>query len=130
MINGVAIISACMFAGFLVGGIIGQLTGVGSNVGGVGFAMLMLLLITDRMKKKGKLSEEISGGIKFWQSLYIPVVIAMTATQNVVQAAGSGSFAIICGIIVVAVGFMLVRVSSLLSGEKSSSGKRELSHRV
>lgn len=130
MINGVAIISACMFVGFLVGGIIGQLTGVGSNVGGVGFAMLMLLLITDRMKKKGKLSEEVSGGIKFWQSLYIPVVIAMTATQNVVQAAGSGSFAIICGIIVVAVGFMLVRVSSLLSGEKSSSGKRELSHRV
>ena len=42
MITGVATIAGCMFAGFFAGDIIGQVIGVGSNVGGVGFALINL----------------------------------------------------------------------------------------
>lgn len=121
MINGVAIISACMFAGFFIGSVIGDLVGVGSNVGGVGFAMLLLLLVTDYLRRKDKLSKNISDGIMFWQSLYIPVVIAMTATQNVVQAVSAGSFAIVCGMIVVILGFVIVWGSSFLPKPKDAN---------
>ena len=75
-----------MLFGFFIGNIIGSLVGIDSNVGGVGFAMIMLLLITDRMESIGRMNDNISGGIKFWQSMYIPIVVAMTATQNVVEA--------------------------------------------
>ena len=60
MITGVATIAGCMFAGFFAGDIIGQVIGVGSNVGGVGFAMFLLLIVTDKLKQKGKLTQNIS----------------------------------------------------------------------
>lgn len=97
MINGVAIIAVCMFSGFFAGDIIGEAIGIGSNVGGVGFAMFLLLLATDKMKERGKLSKDISEGIGFWQAMYIPIVIAMTATQDVVAAVSSGFYAIAAG---------------------------------
>lgn len=119
MINGVAAIAACMFAGFFAGDVIGQLIGIDSNVGGVGFAMFLLLIVTDRLKRKGKLTNEISNGIGFWQAMYIPIVIAMTATQDVVAAVSSGFLAIAAGVSVVLVGFILVWLSSFLPGGKT-----------
>lgn len=114
MITGVATIAGCMFAGFFAGDIIGQVIGVGSNVGGVGFAMFLLLIVTDKLKQKRKLTQNISDGIQFWQSMYIPIVIAMTATQNVVAAVSSGILAIAAGVAVVLVGFIIVWLSSFL----------------
>ena len=107
MITGVATIAGCMFAGFFAGDIIGQVIGVGSNVGGVGFAMFLLLIVTDKLKQKGKLTQNISDGIQFWQSMYIPIVIAMTAVS-------SGILAIAAGVAVVLVGFIIVWLSSFL----------------
>ena len=121
MINGAAIISGCMLFGFFIGNIIGSLVGIDSNVGGEGFAMIMLLLITDRMESRGRMNDNISGGIKFWQSMYIPIVVAMTATQNVVEALDSGLLVILAGVSVVAVGFVIVWASSLLPGHSSPS---------
>ena len=124
MINGVAIIAVCMFSGFFAGDIIGEAIGIGSNVGGVGFAMFLLLLATDKMKERGKLSKDISEGIGFWQAMYIPIVIAMTATQDVVAAVSSGFLAIAAGIAVVLVGFILVWLSSFLPGSKVTEEER------
>lgn len=125
MINGAAIISGCMLFGFFIGNIIGSLVGIDSNVGGVGFAMIMLLLITDRMESRGRMNDNISGGIKFWQSMYIPIVVAMTATQNVVEALDSGLLVILAGVSVVAVGFVIVWASSLLPGTQQSISRRK-----
>ena len=38
VIYGLALLSGCFFGGMLLGDILGMITGVGSNVGGVGFA--------------------------------------------------------------------------------------------
>lgn len=118
MIKGVALLAGCMFSGFFIGEMLGTITGINSNVGGVGFAMLLLILITAWLKKRNRLTEDISNGILFWQSLYIPIVIAMAATQNVIQAAQAGTFAIVSGLAVVAVGFVFIRLSSFIPGNK------------
>lgn len=105
-IYGVAIISGCMLAGNLVGDILGEIMGIDANVGGVGFAMLFLLLVTDSGLHKNELSEVAIEGLKYWQSMYIPVVAAMTASQNVLQALSGGSLAVLAGLTTVVAGFI------------------------
>lgn len=50
VIYGLALLSACFFGGMLLGDILGMITGVGSNVGGVGFAMLALILVSSKLE--------------------------------------------------------------------------------
>ncbi len=44
IIYGVALLAACLLAGLYIGELLGQLLGVQANVGGVGIAMLLLVL--------------------------------------------------------------------------------------
>ena len=44
MIYGVALLAGCMFVGSFLGNVLGLLTGLNSDIGGVGFAMILLLL--------------------------------------------------------------------------------------
>ena len=44
MIYGVALLSGCSLVGLFVGELLGKLLGVQANVGGVGIAMLLLVL--------------------------------------------------------------------------------------
>ncbi len=107
-IYGVAILAACYLAGQLAGELLGKWTGVNGNIGGVGFAMLMLIILADWMKKRGYLGAEPEKGILFWNAMYIPVVIAMSATQNVNLALHSGWLAVWAGIISTSSCFLLV----------------------
>jgi malonate transporter MadL subunit len=75
-----------MIAGILVGELLGKLIGVQANVGGVGIAMLLLILLSDYMRKHGRLNPVSRQGVLFWSSIYIPVVVAMAAKQNVIAA--------------------------------------------
>jgi malonate transporter MadL subunit len=47
IIYGVAILAFCYVTGQLVGELLGRLIGVDANVGGVGFAMLLLIFLND-----------------------------------------------------------------------------------
>ena len=53
IIYGVAALAACHLAGVVLGDLLGMLLGVKSNVGGVGFAMLLLILATDWLRRTG-----------------------------------------------------------------------------
>jgi malonate transporter MadL subunit len=83
--------------------------GISANVGGVGFAMLFLVLVTRKLMNEGKLSKLAESGINFWNAMYIPVVIAMAAQQNVVAALKGGWIAVIAGLAAVFAGFVLIR---------------------
>ena len=50
MIYGVAVLSACMIVGTVIGTAFGDLIGAGTEIGGVGFAMLLLLFVTNCKK--------------------------------------------------------------------------------
>ena len=101
-----------MLIGFIIGESLGLLLGIGTNVGGVGFAMVCLLLTTDWLKKTGRLTEKMQKGISFWKGMYIPVVVAMSASQNVVSAISQGAVAIVAGAGAVCVVFLIMALIS------------------
>lgn len=115
VIYGVAILAGCYLVGTIVGEFIGALMGIDSNVGGVGVAMLLLIIVVDKLVKAGKISKPAQDGLSFWNAMYIPVVIAMAASQNVLGALTGGPLAIISGIAVVIISWICV---PLLSGKQ------------
>ena len=98
VIYGVALLSICMLVGVFVGDILGQLIGVQANVGGVGIAMLMLIFLSNLHDHGLKLGAPTETGINFWSAMYIPIVVAMAAKQNVIAALSSGWMAVIAGV--------------------------------
>ena len=118
IIYGVALLAACMLAGNIIGELIGMAIGVSSNVGGVGLAMLLLVFVVYRLQKAGCLDTSSRRGVEFWSSLYIPIVVAMAASQNVLGAVTGGPVALVGGLIVVAVSFALVPVIARLGKGK------------
>jgi malonate transporter MadL subunit len=112
VIYGVALLSACMLVGMVVGELLGMAIGVKANVGGVGIAMLLLILVSDHLRKDFRLDEWTEQGIAFWSAIYIPIVVAMAAQQNVVAALKGGPAAVLAGTLAVVVSFALVPVIS------------------
>lgn len=112
VIYGVALLAACMLVGIYVGELLGKLIGVEANVGGVGIAMLMLIVLSDSLRKNGRMNRLSRQGVIFWSSIYIPVVVAMAAKQNVTAAVKGGPAALLSGALAVFVSFALVPVIS------------------
>ena len=105
IIYGVAILAFSFLTGQLCGEYLGEFLGVKANVGGVGFAMIILLFFKEWLQRKGWLDIEFEKGVDFWNKMYIPVIIAMSASQNVRVAVSSGFLAIIIGFVPVVVAF-------------------------
>lgn len=122
IIYGVALLSICTLAGISIGQILGHLMGLPANVGGVGIAMILLILISSYLNKKGYIDAKTEQGVEFWSAIYIPVVVAMAATQNVHGALSGGPMAILAGVMAVVVAFALVPVIDRMgsSGDKTS----------
>ena len=107
-IYGVAILSACFLAGQLLGELFGILLGINNNVGGVGFAMFFLMIFGHSLKKRGFMTEKPEKGILYWSAMYIPVVVAMSATQDVKSALASGWVAVFVGVIGTMISFSFI----------------------
>ncbi len=112
IIYGVALLSACLVVGLYVGEILGSLIGVKANVGGVGIAMLLLILAHNLPRGRPLVSGVSAGGITFWGAMYIPIVVAMAARQNVIGAIDGGALALLAGVGAVAVSFALIPLIS------------------
>lgn len=121
IIYGVALLSVSLIFGMLIGEALGVMLGVDANVGGVGIAMLFLVFASNSASFR-TLTEGAAGeGIKFWSAMYIPIVVAMAARQNVAAAADGGMLALVAGIAAVLVSFALVPVISRLGGSDSAA---------
>ena len=121
VIYGVALLSGCLLAGAFLGDLLGELIGVEADVGGVGIAMLLLILLSDRLRASGRLNPTSQQGIVFWSSIYIPVVVAMAARQNVLSALEGGPAALLAGTLAVALGFVLVPLISRIGGAEGTA---------
>jgi len=108
VIYGVALLSACLLAGQFLGELLGQWLGVQANVGGVGIAMLLLVLASGSAVFRPLFSGAAASGIGFWSAMYIPIVVAMAASQNVVAAMDGGMLALVAAGLAVALGYALV----------------------
>ncbi|MDN5641979.1 MAG: malonate transporter subunit MadL [Acinetobacter sp.] len=103
IIYGVGLLALCTLVGVVVGDMLGVLFGVKSNVGGVGIAMILLIFIRIWMDKRGLMTIETEKGVVFWGTMYIPIVVAMAAQQNVISAVSSGHMAIFAAVATVIV---------------------------
>ena len=119
IIYGVALLAFCYITGIFLGDVLGAILGVKANVGGVGFAMLLLIILSNQGIDSGWLDKKSQEGIAFWSAMYIPIVVAMSSIQNVVAALSGGSVAILGGLFGVIFGFILIPVLSKMSNTNS-----------
>ena len=122
-IYGVALLSGCLLLGSLGGEILGAILGVQANVGGVGIAMLLLVLACSSRRFKVFVEGDSGKGIKFWSAMYIPIIVAMAARQNVVAAVNGGMVALVAGVMAVIACFSLVPVLSKLGSKGAAVSK-------
>lgn len=118
IIYGVAMLAFCYVTGQLAGELLGRLIGIDANVGGVGFAMLLLIFLNDWFTRKGYSHKLTDRGIEFWSQMYIPIVVAMSAIQNVKVAVSSGFMTLFAGIIPALICLSLIPVLARFSKPK------------
>lgn len=119
IVYGVALLSACLVVGMLVGQSLGAALGVDANVGGVGIAMLLLVFASNSNTFKTLTEGAAGSGIQFWSAMYIPIVVAMAARQNVAAATEGGLLALVAGVAAVVVSFALVPLLSKIGTQAS-----------
>ena len=124
-IYGTALLSLCLLCGLIVGNLIGQMMGIDANVGGVGIAMLLLILFSDRLHSTGRMPVPTRNGILFWSSIYIPIVVAMAASQNVRAAITGGPAAVVAGVAAVVISFAMVPLISRLGQPTTTESASE-----
>jgi len=95
IIYGTALLAVCHLLGIFLGDLLGQALGVKTNVGGVGIAMLLLIFARLYMAKKDILPKLTELGVEYWGAMYIPVVVAMAAQQDMVSALRGGPVAVL-----------------------------------
>jgi len=114
IIYGVALLSVCYLTGVIAGDLLGSVIGVDANVGGVGIAMLLLIAVSNATSIRLQLNTATASGISFWSAMYIPIVVAMAARQNVFAAVSGGAMAILAGVAAVIASFALIPILSRL----------------
>ncbi len=119
IIRGVALLAGCYIIGQLIGETLGRWLHIDANVGGVGFAMILLILAQNELAKRGLFHKEMEEGVLFWSKMYIPVIVAMSAIQNVHVAVSSGLVALLAGIIPVTLCLAMMPLISKLTKQDS-----------
>jgi len=127
VIYGVTILSVSMLAGLVIGDLLGIAIGVQANVGGVGIAMLFLILLANFSREKFRLGPVTSTGISFWSAMYIPIVVAMAAKQNVHAAVTGGPLALLAGGVAVVGSFALIPLMTRLHRNRQNKGREDQS---
>lgn len=98
IIYGTSILAICYLLGVWLGDILGRLIGIQTNVGGVGIAMMLLIGVRFVLHKRAMMTPATEAGVGFWAAMYIPVVVAMAAQQNVLAALKGGPVALVAAI--------------------------------
>jgi len=110
VIYGVAVLAGCTLVGLYVGDLLGAALGLEANVGGVGIAMLLMIACTNVRAAPLKPGTPAGSGVDHWSLMYIPIIVAMAAQQNVAAAVSGGAMAMLAGVAAVVAGFALVPV--------------------
>jgi malonate transporter MadL subunit len=124
-ISGVALLAICTLIGALLGDLLGAALGVKANVGGVGIAMILLIAARLWLAGRGKLSGGVKLGVGFWGALYIPIVVAMAAQQNVVAAVEGGPLVVITAFGALLICFAAVALLSRIGGTRETMDEIE-----
>lgn len=97
-IYGTALLAACHLLGIILGDLLGRALGMTTNVGGVGIAMILLIVARYYLHRSGRLNAASEKGVIYWGAIYIPVVVAMAMQQNMLAALKGGPMALIAAL--------------------------------
>lgn len=117
IIYGTAILAICHLLGDYLGNTLGMLLGVKANVGGVAISMILLILSKELLARKGYLPQVTQFGVIYWSGMYIPIVVAMSAGQNVVAALSGGMLGLIVSIASLIGTVLVIRYLNRISGD-------------
>ena len=117
VIYGTAILAICHLLGDYLGNTLGMLLGVKANVGGVAISMILLILSKELLARKGYLPQVTQFGVLYWSGMYIPIVVAMSAGQNVVAALSGGMLGLIVSIASLIGTVLVIRYLNRISGD-------------
>jgi malonate transporter MadL subunit len=123
MVWGTVLLAACVLLGRSLGFFLSQWLGIDGDIGGVGFAMVALMLGIAGIQRRGLATPAFEVGVGYWAGMYIPIVVAMAATQNVWGATRGGGVAVAAGACAVLAGFAAV---PLLTRGSASGGYRPI----
>ncbi|TFZ55809.1 malonate transporter subunit MadL [Methylorubrum sp. Q1] len=121
-ILGVALLALCTLIGVFLGDLLGILLDVKANVGGVGIAMILLIAARVWLLRHDRLGHATKLGVEFWASMYIPIVVAMAAQQNVVAAVSGGPIVIIAAVGSVTLCFAATALLGRIGGRPARDG--------
>lgn len=110
IIYGTALLAVSYLLGVFLGGLLGKILGVDANIGGVAIAMILLIIGKEMLAKKGYLPKSTQFGVLYWAGMYIPIVVAMAAGQNVVAALSGGMVAAVVSVIALTATVFVVRL--------------------
>ena len=119
IIVGTAMLAVCHLIGIFLGDVLGWAIGARANVGGVGIAMPILVLVRLYMIRKGILQKKFEDGVNYWGAMYIPVVVAMAATQNVVAALRGGHVAFLAAVVTFTSCFGIIAFMNRMESKES-----------
>ncbi|CAM4105322.1 malonate transporter subunit MadL [Acinetobacter pragensis] len=117
IIYGTAILAICHLLGDYLGNLLGSLLGVQANVGGVAISMIFLILTKELLAKKGYLPQMTQFGVLYWSGMYIPIVVAMSAGQNVVAAMSGGMLGLMVSIASLVGTVLVIRYLNRIGGD-------------
>jgi malonate transporter MadL subunit len=124
-ISGVALLAICTLLGSVLGDALGAALGAKANVGGVGIAMILLIIARIWLTRRAVLTPAIKLDIAFWAAMYIPVVVAMAAQQDVVSAVKGGPIVVIAAIGTLLVCFAAVAIINRAAGPTATMDEIE-----
>lgn len=117
IIYGTALLAVSYLLGDLIGKLLGALLGVDANVGGVAIAMILLIAGKELLAKRNLLPQVTQFGVLYWAGMYIPIVVAMSAGQNVVAAMSGGMVAVLVSAVSLIITVLAVRWLNNLSND-------------
>src|SRR3954453_14865027 len=104
----VTLLAICTLIGVFIGDLLGVAINVKANVGRAGIAMMLIIAARVWLTPHGGLPHGIKLGVEFWATMYIQIVVAMAAQQNVVAAVRGGPVVLIAGLGAVSLCFACV----------------------
>ncbi len=119
-IFGTALLCLCLLSGLTLGRLLGALLGVDADIGGVGIAMILLIVSSDALQRRSLMQPPTEDGIRFWGQMYVPIVVAMAASQNVLGALSGGVMAALAGLSAVVLCFMLVAMLARRGSQRAA----------
>ena len=112
LLLGVALLAGCYIIGQISGESLGHYLGINNNVGGVGFAMLLLIITQNELEKRNLFHVEMGEGVMFWSKMYIPAIVGMSSIQNGRVAFNTRILALLAGLLPVAIRLLFMPILS------------------